>query len=169
MKDSRFVFGEHIVPLKAPVDSAGTAYATPYLDLKGAVHATLFAYFGVVTAASADQNLILTVECSTAAASNATEVAIAFKYRLSGATGTDTWGAITAATSAGVSLDTTTLDGKMIAIDIDCAALPLAHGQDDVRYIRLVNAIDAGGTVTLNAVWASLDPAYPQLTHQSAS
>lgn len=169
MKDNRFVFGENVVPLKAPVDSAGTAYATPYLDLKNALHATIFAYFGVVTATSADQNIVVTIEASTAAASNATEVACAFKYRLSGATGANTWGAVTAATSSGVSLDTTTVDGKMLAIDIDPAALVAAHGEADCRYTRLVMGIDAGGTVTLNAVWAVLDPMYPQVTHLSAT
>jgi len=169
MKDARFISCENVVPLKAPVDSAGTAYATPYIDLKDALHATIFFYLGVVTATSADQNLVLTVEASTAAASNATEVAIAFKYRLSGATGANTWGAITSVTSAGLSLDTTSADGKMIAIDIDPAAIPSVHGQDDARFIRLVAGIDAGGTVTLNAAWAVLDPAYPQLTHISAT
>ncbi|HEU4340999.1 MAG TPA: hypothetical protein VFU31_05460 [Candidatus Binatia bacterium] len=169
MKDARLVFGENVVPLKAPVDSAGTAYATPYLDLKNALHATIFAYFGVVTATSADQNVVVTIEASTSTTSNATEVALAFKYRLSGATGANTWGAVTAATSAGVSLDTTTVDGKMLAIDIDPAAIEAAHGQRDARYVRLVMGIDAGGTVTLNAVWAELDPAYPQTTHLSAT
>ena len=169
MKDSRFVFGENIVPLKAPIDSAGTAYATPYVDLKNALHATFYAYFGVVTATSADQNVVITMECSTAAASNATEVAVAGKYRLSGATGANSWGAVTAFTSTGISLDTTTVDGKMVAIDVDPAALVAAHGQDDVRFVRLVMGIDAGGTVTLNSVWAELDPAYPQLTHLSAT
>ena len=42
MKDARFGIGEQIVPLKAPVDSAGTAYATPFVDLKNALHATFF-------------------------------------------------------------------------------------------------------------------------------
>lgn len=169
MKDIRLLSAANIVPLKAPVDSAGTAYATPYIDLKDALSATVFVYFGVVTAVSADQNIVVTVEASTAASSNATEVAIAFKYRLSGATGTQTWGAITNATSTGVSLDTTTADGKMLAISIEPAALVAAHGQDDVRFIRAVIGIDAGGTVTVNAVWADLEPAYAQLTHLSAS
>lgn len=168
MKDARFVFGENIVPLKAPVDSAGTAYATPYLDLKNALHATIFAYFGVVTATSADQSVIVTLEASTAAASNASEVACAFSYRLSGATGANTWGAVTAATATGVAVATTD-DGKMLAIDVDPAAIVKAHGQDDCRYVRLVVGIDAGGTVTLNAVWAELDPMYPQTTHLSAT
>jgi hypothetical protein len=169
MKDARFAFGEHIVPLKAPVDSAGTAYATPYVNLKDALHCTFFAYFGVVTATSADQNVVVTIEASTSTTSNATEVALAFQYRLSGATGTDTWGAVTAATSTGASLDTTTVDGKMLAINVPPSIIEAAHGQRDAKYVRLVMAIDAGGTVTLNGVWAELDPMYPQVTHLSAS
>ena len=127
MKDARFGIGENIVPLKAPVDSAGTAYATPFVDLKNALHATFFYYMGVVTAASADQNIVVTMEAATAAASGS-EVAIAFKYRLSGATGANTLGAITAATSTGVSLDTTSADGKLLLVSS--------------RWIKKVSVID---------------------------
>ena len=166
MKDARLGFGQNVVPLKAPVDSAGTAYATPFVDLKNALHATFFWYGGVVTATSADQNVIITMEAATAAASGS-EVAVAFKYRLSGATGANTWGAITQATTTGASLDTTSVDGKMLLIDIDPAALEASLA--DARFVRMVVGIDAGGTVTLNAAWAELDPAYPQLTHLSAT
>ena len=165
MKDARFGFGENIVPLKAPVDSAGTAYATPWVDLKNALHATFFYYAGVVTAASADQAVVITMEAATAAASGS-EVAIAFKYRLSGATGANTWGDITAATSTGYSF-ATDADGKMLLIDVDPAALDSALA--DARFVRMVVGIDAGGTVTLNSAWAVLDPRYPQTTHLSAT
>jgi hypothetical protein len=134
--------------------------------LKNALHATFYWYGGVVTAASADQNVIITMETATAAASGS-EVAIAFKYRLSGATGANTWGAITQATATGASLDTTSVDGKMLLIDIDPAALDSVLA--DAAFVRMVVGIDAGGTVTLNAAWAELDPAYPQLTHISAT
>jgi len=166
MKDARFGIGENIVPLKAPIDSAGTAYATPWVDLKNALHATFFWYAGVVTATSADQNVVITMEAATAAASGS-EVAIAFKYRLSGATGANSLGAITSATTSGVSLDTTTVDGKMLLIDVDPAGLDSALA--DARFVRMVVGIDAGGTVTLNAAWAELDPRYPQLTQLSAT
>jgi hypothetical protein len=166
MKDARFGFGENIVPLKAPVDSAGTAFATPWVDLKNALHATFFAYYGVVTATSTDQSVFVTMEAATAAASGS-EVQIAFKYRLSGATGANTWGTITTAVAATGAEVTTTDDGKMLLIDIDPAALDGALA--DARFVRLVNGIDAGGTVTLNAMWVELDPRYPQLTQLSAT
>ena len=165
MKDARFAFGENIIPLKAPVDSAGTAYATPWVDLKNALHATFFYYAGVVTATSADQAVVITMEAATAAASGS-EVAIPFTYRLSGATGANTWGDITAATSTGYSF-ATDADGKMLLIDVDPAALDSALA--DARFVRMVVGIDAGGTVTLNSAWAVLDPRYPQATHLSAT
>lgn len=168
MKDARLGFGENIIPLKAPVDSAGTAYATPYVDLKNQLHLTFLAYFGVITATSADQSVVVTVEASTAATSNATEVAIPFSYRLSGATGANSWGAVTAAAAAGVSV-TTTDDGKALLVDVDPAAIEKLHGQRDARFVRMVVGIDAGGTVTLNAVTAITDPMYPQVTHLSAT
>lgn len=167
MKDARFGVMENVVPLKAPVDSAGTAYATPWVNMKNALHATFFYYMGVVTATSADQNIVVTMEAATAAASGS-EVQIAFKYRLSGATGANTWGAVTSAAAAtGASLDTTTSDGMMLMIDVDPAALEGAL--TDASHVRMVVGIDAGGTVTLNAAWCVLDPRYPQLTHKSAT
>lgn len=165
MKDARFAFGENIIPLKAPIDSAGTAYATPWVDLKNALHATFFYYAGVVTATSADQSVVITMEAATAAASGS-EVAIAFKYRLSGATGANTWGSITSATSTGFAF-TTTDDNKIALIDIDPAGLDGLLA--DARFVRMVVGIDAGGTVTLNSAWAVLDPRYPQLTQLSAT
>lgn len=168
MKDAQFGIGENIVPLKAPVDSAGTAYATPWVSLKNALHATFFWYCGVVTATSADQNVVITMEAATAAASGS-EVQIPFKYRLSGATGANSLGAITTVSTAssGASLDTTSVDGKMVIIDVAPAALDGLLA--DASHVRMVVGIDAGGTVTLNAAWAELDPRYPQLTHISAT
>ena len=167
MKDARFVVGEKVVPLKAPVDSAGTAYATPYVDMKNALHATFFYYAGVVTAASADQAVVITFEAATAAASAANEVQIPFTYRKSGATGTDSWGDPTAAVAAtGYSYGTTD-DGSMVIFDIDLAKLDSLLA--DARFVRMVVGIDAGGTVTLNSAWCVLDPRYPQFSQLSAS
>lgn len=165
MSSNKLVFGENIVPLKAPVDSAGTAFATPFVDLKNALHATFYAFYGNIAAASADQAIVVTMEAATAAASGS-EVAIAFKYRKSGVSGANTWGAVTAATSTGVSVGTTE-DGIMLAIDIDPA--DLERQLADARFVRLVNGIDAGGTATLNAMWCALEPRFAQTTHLSAT
>ncbi len=167
MKDARYGVVEHIVPLKAPVDSAGTAFATPWVNLKNSLHATFYDYFGVITATSADQNIVVTMEAATAASSG-TEVQIPFVYRLSGATGTDTLGAATAATATGgASLDTTSADGKLLIIDVDLGGMDSLLA--DAAFVRLVQGIDAGGTVTLNAIWAELDTRYANASPISAS
>ncbi len=164
MKDARFGILDNILPLLAPVDTAATAVATPFLDMRKALHSTVLVYFGVVTAASADQNIVVTVTAATSAASTS-ETAIAFRYRLSGATGANTWGAVTSVAATGVSLDTTASDGKMLLIDIDPAALP-AVGADNV-FVRVIVTPDGGGTVTLVSALAISDPHYSSVTHQS--
>lgn len=164
MKDARFSILDNILPLIAPVDTAATEKRTPFLDMRKALHTTILVYFGVVTATSADQNLVVTVQAATSAASTS-ETAIAFRYRLSGATGANSWGVASNATSAGLSLDTTTMDGKLLLIDIDPAALP-AVGADNF-FVSVVCTPDAGGTVTLLAALAISDPQYSSASHQS--
>lgn len=168
MKDARLGFGENIVPLKAPVDSAGTAYATGYVNCQNATHLTFIAFFGNIAAASADQSVVVTLEASTAATSNATEVAIGGKFRKSGAVGANTWGAVTTFGATGVEV-TTTDDGLIFLVDVDLADVERAHGQRDAKFIRLVMGIDAGGSATLNAVVAIVEPMYPQATHLSTT
>lgn len=164
MKDARFGILDNILPLVAPVDAAGTEKGTPFIDLRKALHTTILVYFGVVTATSADQNVVVTLTAATSAAST-TETAIAFRYRLSGATGANSWGAVTAATSSGVSLDTTTSDGMMLLIDVDPAAF--AAVKSDAYWVRAVVTPDAGGTVTLMTALAISDPQYSSISQQS--
>jgi hypothetical protein len=167
MKDNRFVMGENVFPLKAPVDSGATAWDTPFVDLSNALHCTFFYYVGVMTATSADQYITITLEAATASVSGGNAVAIPFKYRKSAATGTNTWGAVTTLANTGLAIDTTGTEGVLYAFDVDPASLDaLLEGS---RYVRMVVGIDAGGSVTLNAAWAVLDPMYPQATHKSAA
>jgi hypothetical protein len=56
-----------------------------------------------------------------------------------------------------------------LAIDLDPAIIEAAHGQRDARFVRVVVNLDAGNTVDLNAIWAELDPMYPQVTQLSAT
>lgn len=168
MKDARFGVNTKFVMLTAPVDAAATANKSAYVDLKNANWATFLVPFGVITATSADQAVIVTLECSTAAASNATEVQLPFKYRASAAVNTDTGlGAITSATAAGGASIATTDDAKLLLIDLDPAVIDglLTDG----RWVRVVVTPDAGASVTLVGVIAALDPMYPQLTQLSAS
>lgn len=162
---TQFVQYENVVPLIAPQDITTSATASPFVDLKTALKAAFEVFFGSITAASADQAITVTVEAATAAASGS-EAAIAFSYRLSGAVGANSWGAVTAATSSGVSVATTD-DNKILHIEIDPAAVLAAKA--DARFVRVVITPDAGATATLVSAWALIDPVYKQTTMVSAT
>jgi hypothetical protein len=161
---AHFGMYENIVPLVAPIDGTTSSPASTYLDIQSANRASMLVYFGVVTSTTATDTMTLTVEASTASASNASEEAIAFSYRASAAfaTGND-WGAVTAATSAGLSLGASTVfDGFMIQIDIDPQAV--VAKKPDARYVRLVLTPDNAYSVILYTVIGFIDARYKQTT-----
>jgi hypothetical protein len=157
----RFV-ADNIVPVLAPVDIASTTTKTNYVDLKGALRMAFLVEFGLVTSASADTEVI-TIECATA--EGGTEAAIAFNYRLSGAVGANTWGAITAATSSGLAIDPASDDGKFVWIEVN----PDALAASDYRYARVVLTDTTDMTACLCSVVALFDSRYKQTTHMSAT
>lgn len=132
MRDTQFFQNHKLQPILIPADAVATAKQSSYIDLKDLNWATFLVSFGAITTGTAT----ITVEASTSASSNATEAAIPFKYRLSGAVDTDTMGAITSATSAGASI-TASDDNKVLVIEVDPAALPGNPGED-YRFLRLV-------------------------------
>jgi hypothetical protein len=157
-----FVEYENVVPLLVPQDIAGTATPSDYLDLAGCHEATIFVYFGGITTASADQTAgpVVTIEAATGAASASNEVNVEFEYRISAATGTNTW-VSKASASAGVDL-TVTGDGKMLAIHIDPAKVQALL--TDARYVRAVITPGTGGATCLVAVWAVMHSRYKMTT-----
>ena len=91
--------------LLAPQDIVATATASAYIDVGDAAGTIEFQIpFGAIASTDSTGEVVVTLEASTAGSSNATETAIAFRYRLSAAVATDTMGALTAATSAGVAV-----------------------------------------------------------------
>lgn len=128
----RFAEKTKLQPILGPIDIVATATASNYVDLVESQWITFLVSFGVITTGT----LTVTAEASTAGSSNATEAAVPFSYRLSGAVATDSMGAITSATSAGVSI-TASDDNKILVIDIDPAALPANPGAD-YSWMRLV-------------------------------
>lgn len=130
----RFQFGQDfkILPILAPVDTAATAVATAYVDLKDLHWASFLISLGAVTTGTAT----LTVEASSAASSNATEAAVPFVYRLSSAVATDNWGDPTTASSAGATI-ATDADNKLLLVELDPAALPGNPGEGHT-FARLV-------------------------------
>jgi hypothetical protein len=155
---------ENVVPLLAPFDRAGTLLETPYIDLQSANRASFLLYFGVVTSTTATDTLTLTMEASTASTSNASEEAIPFNYRLSTtfAAG-NTWGAVTAATSAGVSLGASTVfDGFCVMVDVDPAYI--TEKKPTARYVRLVGTHADAYSVMLVTCIGVVDPRYKETT-----
>jgi len=151
----RFAEKLKLLPILAPVDTAATAVATQYVDLKAYHWASILVHFGAVTTGTAT----LTIEASTAASSNATEAAVAFKYRLSAAVASDSLGAITAATSAGFTVATTD-DNKTFILDLDPSALPSNPGAD-YRFIRAVISPTTDMAALLVGATFIGEPRYP--------
>jgi len=134
MKSLRFAEDQKVYPILSPADITTSVTNTSYVDLKYIHRGTIALHFGSMTSDSTDTATV-TLQCSTASTSNATEVPIAFQYRLTAAVGTDSMGAITAATTDGVAV-TATDDGKVLLVDVDPAAV--ANLGADYRYVRAV-------------------------------
>lgn len=161
---------ENIVPLVAPVDgTTGNPIQGTYLDIASANRAAILVYFGVVTSATATDTMTLTLEASTASTSNASEEAIPFNYRVSAAFATgNTWGAVTAATSAGVALGASTVfDGFAVLIDIDPAAVVAL--KPDARWVRVVLSEDNAYSAVLYTMIGFINPRYKQTTMIAAT
>lgn len=157
---------DNVVMLLAPQDIAATATASTYLDLKTANDCMIYVMVGGITA-TADQTTgpVVTIQASTAAASNATETNYEFLYRLSGAVQSNTWTAPASAT-AGVDL-TVTGDNKILAIKVDPAGVAALGA--DFRYVRVVVTPDTSGETCLVSVMAAIDTRYKQTTFVSAT
>lgn len=159
-----FSMYENIVPLVAPVDGTTGSPASPYMDLASANRASFLVYFGVVTSSTATDTLTVTLEASTASTSNAGEEAVAFSYRVSDtAAGGNTWGAVTAATSDGVSMGASTVfDGFALLIDVDPSAI--VGKKPDARYVRVQLTPSAAYSAINYTVIGFIDPRYKQTT-----
>ena len=162
----RYVQALNTIPLISPQDTAATALTSPYVKLGDSLGGTFFVHFGTVTGVSDDQPVTVTVLAATTQAGTSAS-AVAFNYRLSSAVGANAWGDVTAATSAGVAPASVSVDGKMLAIDIDPSAI-LAQ-KTDATYVAVVVTPDAALTVTNVSAFAQMTPRYAQNTMQSAT
>ena len=130
MKAPRFGEDVQVVPLL--IAEGAVNDASNYVKVNNAHWVTFLVAWG-----DADTAITITVESSSVGSSNASETAIPFLYRLSGAAsaGSDTWGASTSATSTGVALTATTDTGKCLLIEIDPRSLA-----DNHNYLRVQTA-----------------------------
>ena len=142
----------HIVGLASPVDSAGAAVSSDIVNLVKYHSGTFLVYFGTITG---DTIVVTVEECDDVTPSNST--AIAFSYRLSGATGTsDAYGAKTAAAAGGVTIAATD-DDKILQIDVNGVELTAGF-----PYVRVVATPGGSASASEIAILCILDPRYPQ-------
>jgi len=149
----------HVVPILAPV-SITAATNTDVVGLKE-YHAAKF----LVPCGALAVNLTVTVLKGTTTVPGAS-AAIAFRYRLSSAVGTDTMGAWTAATTTGVALTASTDDGKMLEILVESSELTPVSGTE-YPYVMLTLTPASASACLVSAV-AVLEPRYAQAVPPSA-
>lgn len=145
--------------LLAPQDIAATATASAYINVANAAGTIEFQIpFGAITSTDSTGDAIVTIEASTAGSSNATESALAFKYRVSATVATDNMGAITSATASGVAMNSATDNVTLFAyIEPD----QLAQAGADYKWLRVVISPTTDVTVTLvGGVHCSFVPRY---------
>ena len=151
----------NVVPLIQPVDGGTTDYVTPYVNLKGAHKLAFLVQFGVTTPNATTDVIDVTVQAATAA--DGTEAEVAYTYRKSSAVTANTWGAVTAATTAGIDL-TDDDEGMSLWIEVD----PDALGASDYQFVRVAVALNAF-TVCLVSAVAFLDSRYKMTTMISST
>jgi hypothetical protein len=147
----------HVVGLTSPVDTASTTVNSDVVGVKEYHAIEFLVYFGTITG---DTVAVTVEECDDIVPTNTT--AIAFKYRKGSATGTDSMGAVTDATTSGVTIAATD-DDKLLLIDVDPAALSAGR-----PYLRVVADPGASASAVEIAILAILKPRYAQNSQLSA-
>jgi hypothetical protein len=163
---NQFVGYDNIIPLVAPVAGTTGTITSPYMDLKNAHKASFLISFGAITSTTTTDALTITVQGATV--EEGTEAAVDFRYRLSGAVGANTWGAVTTVAAAtGLPMLAPTADNMAVWVELD----PDALGASDYRFVRfLVTPAPASQmeAYVLGAV-GIIEARYKQTTHISAT
>jgi hypothetical protein len=148
-----------VVPLLGSKDIVATATNSNYVALKDvAGMVELQACFGLITSTDSTGEAVVTIQASNVNDTSSTdlvEAAIAFQYRLSGAVGTDTLGAITSATTAGVAIGEAVDNATLLAY-----VEPSALANDGYKYVRMVVTPTSEATSTVVGVVARYVPRY---------
>lgn len=131
----RFNEAVHLVPGITPADITST---TTYSDVVNAGKTHWVQFILTMGAITGDTAVVTVEECT--AADGTGNTAVAFSYRLSSTTGTDSLGAVTAATTSGVTV-TASDDNKVLIVDVDPSTLSSGS-----PYVRL--AVDPGASMS---------------------
>lgn len=156
----------HFQNLLAPADVVATATSSNYIKTThiGSGQLEFEIVFGAIASTDSTGEAVVTFvgnDVNDTSSSDNNEVAVAGYYRLSGAVGTDTMGALTAFTSAGVAVLNTT-DNVVLLAYIDPAVL-------QQKYVRAVITPTAEVTSTVVAVNARYIPRKAQASQASSS
>jgi hypothetical protein len=155
-----------VVPVLTPADIVATAAVTKYVNLSkvGMGQLEFEINFGAVASTDSTGEVVVTIEANDVndtSTSDNNEGAIAFKYRLSGAIGTDTMGAMTDAEAAGTAVNNTN-DNKTLLVYVDPAVAAK-------KYVRAVITPTAEISSTLVGAVARFIPRKAQSVHPSSS
>ena len=145
----------HIVPIRATTTDTAT-FSTPCINMKLFEKVEFLVIFGTLSGGSNT----LTVAQSTATTMTSTE-AIAARYRMPAAAGTDTMGDVTAITSSGITLTYGTFTTKGIIVDVDSSDMTV----ESKPYVGLTFT---GANSATSTIWALCWPKYPKETNSGA-
>ena len=147
----------HVVPLLAPAQYTTTQ--TPgHINMKQYEKVEFIVTLGAI----AGDAFVITVTQS-AVTAGSTSTAIAARYRLTAAAGTDTMGAVTALSTSGFTTINGTHENMALAIDVDSSDLTTA----DKPYVGLTITDNATADVFMSVV-ALCWPKYPKKTNANA-
>jgi hypothetical protein len=145
----------HIVPIRATTTDTAT-FVAPHVNMKLYEKVEFVVMFGTLSGGSN----VLTVTQSAVTAGSAS-TAIAARYRMPAAAGTDSMGDVTALASTGLTLTYGTFNNKGIIVDVESQDLINAS----LPYVGLTFT---GANSATSTIWALCWPKYPQATNASA-
>ena len=146
----------HIVPIRATTTDTAT-FVTPHINMKLYEKVEFVVMFGTLSGGSN----VLTVTQDSTTAGTAGTTAIAARYRMPAAAGTDTMGAVTALESTGLTLTYGTFTTKGIIVDVESQDMTTASKP----YVGLTFT---GANSATSTIWALCWPKYPTATNASA-
>ncbi len=144
----------HFVPIRVTTTDTAT-FSSPCVDMKEYEKVEFIIHFGTVGGTNA-----LTVAQSTGG-TMAGSTAIAARYRLSAAAGTDTMGATTALESTGLTLTFGTYTLKTLIVDVDSSDMI----NESAPFVGLTFT---GTGSMVNTIFALCWPKYPKETNAGA-
>jgi len=167
---SKYAMDVKKLTLLAPQDIVATATRSQFFNLaKANGIVELIVPFGNIASTDSTGEVVVTVEADAVndtSSSDTVAAAIAFDYRLSAAVGTDSLGAKTAATTAGVAVGQAD-DNKTLHIFVDPAAV--AAAVSGAKYVRVAATPTAEVTACLLSVLGEYTPDYASASLDSAT